>query len=143
MAIIETQRNWVYAYEPRPDDVFLRVGWAAPGDGKHLRTITLPYQPISSYSATVAWAVSIADHMAYPIHVVTLNIRDMRVPGRFNPICDAVASMTDQERGEMRQLGIATCAEVMRDCGDQQVRADAYDVLVQLKLVRAVSASVG
>jgi hypothetical protein len=143
MAIIETERNRVYAYEPQPDDVFLRVGWGAPGDGRHLRTITLPYQPISSYRATVDWAVSIADQMAYPIHVVTLNSRDMRVPGRFKSICDAVSGMTDQEHGEMRGLVIATCAEVMRDCGDRQVRADAYNVLVQLKVVREMTASVG
>ncbi len=134
MAIIETQRNRVYAYE-LTDDVFLRVGWAAPGDGQHLRTITLPYQPISTYWDTVAWAVSIADQMAYPIHVVPLNYDDIRNTGRFKPICEAVASMTDQERGEMHQMAIATCAEVMRDCDDQYIRADAYDVLVQLKVV--------
>lgn len=141
MAIIETRRNRVYAYDPQPDDVFLRVGWAAPGDGQHLRTITLPYQPISTYAATVAWAVSIADQMAHPIHVVTLNKRDMRVPGRFKPICAAVANMTDQERGEMRQLLITTCAEVMRECEDGRVRAEAFDVLVQLKVVRATYTS--
>ncbi len=75
----------------------LRVGWAAPGDGQHLRTITLPYQPISTYWDTVAWSVSIADQMAYPIHVVPLNYDDIRNTGRFKPICEAVASMTDQE----------------------------------------------
>jgi hypothetical protein len=43
--------------------------------------------------------------------------------------------MTDQERGEWRQICIRTCAEVMRDCDDLEVRAEAYDVLVQLKVI--------
>ncbi len=141
MATIETQRNRVYAYEPQPDDVFVRIGWGAPGDGRYLRTITLPYAPISEYNAAVRWAVAIADQIVHPIHVVTLNHRDMRVAGRFKPLREAVASMTGQERGEMRQLMIATCAEVMRDCDDEHIRAGAYDVLVQLKVVRAPGAN--
>lgn len=96
---------------------------------RHLR-----YEPITEYQAAVDWAVSMAELMAHPIHVVPLNGDDMREPNRFGPICDAVASMTDQERGDMRRVVVTTCSEVMRDCDDWRVRADAYDILVQLKV---------
>ena len=137
MAIIQTRRNQVIAREPEPDDILVRISLIGPADdGIHLQPRHLWYEPIAHYQSAVEWAVSMADKMAYPIHVVTLNYRDVRNTGRFGPICAAVASMTDQERGEMRQAVIATCAEIMRDCPIQQVREDAYDVLVELKVVR-------
>ena len=36
-------------------------------------------------------------------------------PSRFQPICEAVASMDDQQRCAMRQVVVTKCAEVMRD----------------------------
>lgn len=138
MAIIQTKRNRVYAYEPRPDDVLLRVGWSAPGDGdgKHRRTIVLPYQPISTYQRAVDWAVSMADMMVYPIHVVTLNHGDIFNTERWTPFRDCLANMNDQERGELRQVVVSSMCEVMRDCDDPQVRAEAYDILRKLKVIR-------
>ena len=61
---------------------------------------------------------------------------DIRNTARFTPIENAIAALNDQERGEWRQLIIKTCCEVMRDCDDQRVRADAYKVLLQLKVVK-------
>ena len=142
MAIIKTQRNWVYAYDPQPDDVFVRVGWTAPGDGNYRRTITLPYQPISTYEEAVDWAVSIADQMAYPIHVLPLCYSDIRNTGRFDRIRDALAIMTDQEHDDMQKLVAETCAVVMRDSTDWQVRADAYELLVQLRVTAAANAGI-
>lgn len=136
MAIINTQRNIVYAREPQPDDVFVQVGWSAPTDGVHRRTITLPYSPISAYREAVAFAVSMADMLVYPVHVVTLNHSDFLNTGRFEPYRNMLANLNDQERGEMRQLAITTCAEILRDCDEWEVRAEAYDLLVQLKVVR-------
>jgi hypothetical protein len=139
MAIFQTERNRVYAYDPQPDDVFVRASLLGPADGEDIfnpRRLTsrhLRYMPITSYLGLVEWAIGMADKMAYPIHILPLSYRDMMVPGRFKPICEAVASMTDQEHGEMRRIVVTTCAEVMRDCPDQQVRADAYEVLQKLK----------
>lgn len=65
---------------------------------RHLR-----YEPITENHAAVDWAVSMADRMAHSIHVTPLNADDMREPSSFQSICDAVASMTDQERGAMRR----------------------------------------
>lgn len=134
MAIIQTERNRVHAHAIGDDDVFVRIsllGYDEAGSRvvRHLR-----YEPITEYQAAVDWAVSMADLMAHPIHVVPLNGDDMREPSRFGPICDAVASMSDQERGDMRRVVVTTCCEVMRDCDDWQVRADAYDILRQLKV---------
>jgi hypothetical protein len=134
MAIIQTERNRVHAHAIGDDDMFVRIsllGYDETGArvARHLR-----YEPIIEYQAAVDWAVSMADVMAHPIHVVPLNYDDMREPSRFDPLCAAVASMTDQERGEMRQGIIKSMCEVLRDCDDWRVRADAYDILVQLKV---------
>ena len=64
---------------------------------------------------------------------------DIRNTGRFKPICDAVASMAHQERGEMRQIVVTTAAEVMRDCDDPEIRADMFDVRRQLKVIHHAS----
>lgn len=76
-----------------------------------------------------------ADKMAYPIHVVPLSYSDVCNTGRFKPICEAVASMDDQQRGAMRQIVVTTAAEVMRDCDDPAMRADMFNVLRQLKVI--------
>ena len=136
MAIIQTERNRVYAHAIGDDDVFVQIALLTPGDAPNtLHPRCLPYQPISEYQAAVDWAVSMADQLAYPIHVQPLSYRDIRYTGRFAPICDAVASMDDQQRGAMRRAVVTTCAEVMRDCDDWQVRADCFDVLTQLKVI--------
>jgi hypothetical protein len=73
------------------------------------------------------------------IHVVPLSYSDIRNTDRFKPMCDAVASMDDQERGAMRQVVVTTCAELMRDSDDWQVRADCFDILTQLKVIHLES----
>lgn len=135
MTIINTERNRVHAHAIGDDDVFVRVSFIGYDEAGARVTRHLRYEPITEYQRAVDWAVSMADLMAHPIHVVPLNADDMRVPSRFDPICAAVASMTDQERGEMRRVVVTTCAEVMRDCDDWRVRADAYDILRQLKVI--------
>ena len=135
MTTITTQRNRVITEEPEADDVFVRVSLTVPGDEPgRLSVRHLPYQPISDYDEAVAWAVSMADQLAYPVHVVPLSYSDIRNTGRFKPICEAVASMDDQERGAMRAVVVTTAATVMRDSDDPGIRADMFDVLRQLKV---------
>ena len=135
MTTITTQRNRVHAHAIGDDDVFVRVSWIEYDEAGNRVHRHLPYQPISDYQAAVDWAVSMADKMAHPLHVVPFNGDDMLAPGRFLPICDAVAAMTDQERGAMRQVVVTTCATVMRDCDDPTIRAECFDVLRQLKVI--------
>lgn len=136
MAIIHTKRNTVYAYDPQPDDVLVSVGWSAPGDdGIHRRTISLPYRPIYEYAAAVDWATNIADKMAYPIHVLPLNHRDFFNTGRFDPYRRFLANMNEQDRTEVRQIIVDSCAAIMRDSGAPAVRASAFDMLAQLGVV--------
>lgn len=135
MTIIHTKRNTVYAYEPQPDDVLVQAGWGAPNDDGTCRRLLLPYQPITEYQATVDWAVSVADQFAHPIHVVALNHRDIFNTNRFAPFRDLLANLTDQERGQVRQMCIASLAQVMRDCGVPALRAECYDLLVKFKAV--------
>jgi len=135
MAIIQTERNRVHAHARGDDDVFVRVSWFGYDEAGERVLHHFPYQPITEYQAAVDWAVSMADQLAHPIYVVPLNYSDIRNTERFMPICEAVASMTDQERGAMRRDVVNSMCEVLRDCDDWQVRADCYDILTQLKVI--------
>lgn len=135
MAIIQTQRNIVYAYEPQPGDVLLSVGWSAPfGDGKHRRPVSLRYLPIGEYAETVEWAKELADQLAYPIHVLPLNHNDIFNTARWHSFREYIAGMGGRERGELRRIIVTTCCEVMRDSDDADIRADMFEVLRQLKV---------
>ncbi len=134
MSVIRTKTNMVCAYEPEADDLFVQVVWHGPGeDGRHLRAFEGPPWPIEDYAATLQWAVGIADQMRFPLYVVPLRAKDALATDHMRR---AVAGLTDQERGELRRLVVATLAEVMRDCDEPDVRADAYDVLVDMGVVR-------
>lgn len=136
MTIINTARNRVYACEPQPDDVLVQVGWKAPhDDGVHLRGIALPCRPISEYKAALDWAVGIADQMAHPLYVVPLNHNDILHTDRWKPYAEMLANLNDQERGQLRRDVVNSMVEIMRDCDDWHVRADAYDILTQLKVI--------
>ena len=79
MSVILTKTNMVCAYEPEPDDLFVRVDWHGPDeDGRHRRAFEGPLWPIDRYQAAVDWAVSMADQMRFPLHVVPLRAKDVR-----------------------------------------------------------------
>jgi len=140
MTTITTQRNRVITEEPEADDVFVRVSLMVPGDAPgRLSVRHLPYQPISDYDEAVAWAVSMADQLAYPIHVVPLSHNDIFCTGRWHPFRAFIAGMNDQERGELRRIVVTAAAEVMRDCDDPEIRADMFNVLRQLKVIQRES----
>ncbi|MBP6013151.1 MAG: hypothetical protein KBA31_13070 [Alphaproteobacteria bacterium] len=122
--------NFVCAYEPLPQDSFIETYLNGP-DGRYL----LMTQTIDRYQATADWAVGIADQMAWPIEVVPITMQEFveRNRERFER---ALAAMTDQERGALRADAVRAMAEVMRDCDDAEVRADAFDVLVKLGALR-------
>lgn len=133
---IQTTRNVVITEQPEAEDVLVRVSLTVPGDEPGRLTVRhLPYQPISDYQKAVDWAVSMADKMAYPIHVVPLSHNDIFRTARWTPFRDFIAGMNDQERGELRRIIVTTAAEVMRDCDDPEIRADMFDVLCKLKVV--------
>lgn len=102
--------------------------------GRSLRLL-----PISHYQEMVDWAVGIADQMAHRIYVVPLSHDDILRTDRWTPIAAAIANMTDQERGAMRRDVVNSMCEVLRDCEDWEVRADAYDILTQLKVIHHAS----
>ncbi|WP_313041644.1 hypothetical protein [Sphingobium yanoikuyae] len=133
MPIIRTERNYVHAHAIGDDDVFVRASFFGYDEAGNRVLHHMPYRGIEEYQAEVDWAVSMADRMAHPLYVVPFSYDDMLVSGRFDPLCKA-ARMTDQERGQMRRGIIKSMIEVLRDCDDWRVRADAYDILVQLKV---------
>lgn len=134
MPVIKTKSNRVVADEPEQDDLYVRVTWHGPDDdGRHMRAFDGPILPVEGYSAAVAWAVGIADQMRFPLYVVPLRGRDALADERLRR---GAAALTAQERGDLRRFVVAQLAEVMRDCEDADVRADAYEVLVGLRAVQ-------
>ena len=133
MPIIKVDGNRVAADEPGPDDTHVRVVWfGPPQDGLHLKIFEGPLQRIEDYDAAVAWAVEMAAQMVHPLYVVPLSGVEAL---RTDEMQDAVAGLTDQQRGELRRHVAATLARIMRDCDDPIVRADAHAVLIQMKVV--------
>ncbi|MBL4917083.1 hypothetical protein [Szabonella alba] len=124
MAILKTDRNTVYAYEPLPEDSFVQTYLGTPEGRKLLTTC-----PVADYRAAVGWAVRMADRMAYPVELVPMTAGEFTAKHR-----DRLAQMHDQARGRLRQVAIASMLEVMRDCDDPDTRAEAYAVLQTLKV---------
>lgn len=135
MAVIHTKRNFVCAYEPIDGDCFVET-WVCGEkvDGAPSRRLLLT-QTIDQYRAAVDWAVSMAYQMACPIEVVPITGAEYQRLHR-EAIERMLLSMDDQELGELRQWIVKACAAVLRDCADHEVRADAYDVLVEMKVIR-------
>jgi hypothetical protein len=71
--------------------------------------------------------------MAQPLYVVPMTGVEVLRTERMQ---QGMASLTDQQRGELRQQVVATLVSVMRDSDDPAVRADAYKVLEDMKVVR-------
>lgn len=133
MAIIKTQRNYVYALEPLDRDYMFRT-LIGPCDGSNVYR-PLPPQPIEQYQAAVDWAVSMADQFEHPIHIVPLDVADCMDLYR-EQMERGLAALTPAERHRMRKGMVAAMAEVMRDCPDPEVRAEAYDVLTKMRVVQ-------
>lgn len=134
MPIIRCGDNRVAADEPGPDDTHVRVVWFGPSqDGVHRRVFEGPLEPAGDYEVAVAWAVEMAAQMVHPLYVVPLTGAQVL---RTDQAQRGLAAMTDQRRGELRREMLSMLARVMRDCDDPAVRADAHEVLVQMRVVR-------
>lgn len=134
MPIIKTNGNRVVADEPEHDDTHVHVVWFGPTqDGRHRKVFEGPVEPIENYEAAVAWAVEMAAQMVHPLYVVPLT---GAAAMRTDYMRRAVASLDDQQRGDLRRHMVARLARIMRDCDDPVVRADAYEVLQQMRVVR-------
>lgn len=133
MPVFKTAHNKVVANEPEPDDVFVNLVWHGPDeDGLHMKAFEGGPWPIAEYQSTIDWAVSMADALTHPLYVVPMRARDVFKPA---DVLTAWPHLTDQERGKLRAYVVKAMAEVMRDCDDMQVRADAYKVLQNMKVV--------
>lgn len=134
MAIIKTQRNYVYALDPQDSDCMVetQIGPGAGGGNTYRRLLV---QPISEYQAAVDWAVSMADQFEHPIRLVPISAAEFADEHRdaFQQCFDA---MSPAERFELRREVVATAAAVMRDCENGEIRADAYEVLVKMGVVK-------
>ena len=130
MTIIKTKRNFVCAYDPMPEDMFVCT-WLMGSEQRHLMST----KTIDHYESAVAWAVGMADQMAQPIEVVTVDGVEYLRRNR-DALEGHLASLNDQQRGELRQRIAASMAQIMRDCPDEDTRAGAYEVLQKMKVIQ-------
>jgi hypothetical protein len=135
MPIIKCGDNRVVTDEPEADDTHVQVVWfGPPQDGAHKKIFEGPLEPVENFEAAVTWAVEMAEQMVFPLYVVPLTGAQVL---RTEQAQRAFANLTDQQRGELRRGVTGMLARVMRDCDDPVVRADAHEVLVQLRAVAA------
>lgn len=124
----------VVADAPQHGNTHVQVVWfGPPQDGSHRKQFEGPMEPIENYEAVLAWANDMAGQMVYPLYVVPMTGAQAL---RTERIRDAVANLTDQQRGELRQEVVATLINVMRDSNDPVVRADAHSILLDMKVIR-------
>lgn len=121
--------------EPTADHTHVRVVWFGYStDGKRRVAIEGPLEPIEDYEAAVNCAVGMAEMMVFPLYIVPMTGVEVL---RTEQAQQAFANLTDQQRGELRRDVTGMLARVMRNCDDPVVRADAHEVLVQLRVVAA------
>ncbi|MFC3162445.1 hypothetical protein [Ciceribacter thiooxidans] len=131
MSVIKTKGGgMVAAYEPEPQDRWVKTLIRA-SDNMHCLTV----QRISQYQQAVAWAVSMADQFAMPLEIVPFDVNDLVKLNRQR-LERGLALLTPDEQHGLRQDVVSTCIQVMRDCDDPSVRSDAYDVLVQMRMIQ-------
>lgn len=128
MTVIKTKTNMVCAYDPQPDDCFVRTYLRSPTE-RYL----LGVQGIDRYDAAVAWAVSMADAMAGCIVVMPVTAAE-HIEANQEQIERGLALLSVQERGRLRQDLISKMLEVMRDSDDPALRQQAYGVLQELEV---------
>lgn len=134
MPIISRGGNRVAADEPGPDDTHVQVVWfGPPQDGTHRKVFEGPLEPVENYKAAVTWAIEMAPQMVFPLYVVPLTgaqaLRTEQAQRGF-------ASLTNKQIGELRREVLTMLARVIRDCDDPVVRADAHEVLADMRVVR-------
>lgn len=129
MTVIRTKQNIVCAYDPLPEDRFVCI-WLMGSEKRHL----LSTRSIDQYRAAVNWAVGMADQMAHPIEVVPISGAEY-LTRNHAALERHLDSLTDQERGELRQQMVASMTQIMRDCPDDRTRKGAYEVLQKLKVI--------
>ena len=89
-------------------------------------------QGIEQYPAAVDWAVSMADAMAHPLTILPISAPEFIQANRAH-LENGLASMTDLERDELRQVVVNRMLVAMRDNNDPALRAEAYEVLKMMK----------
>ncbi|WP_121117772.1 hypothetical protein [Croceibacterium ferulae] len=123
MAIIKTERNFVYAYDPEPDDTFVKVAWfGPPQDGKHRMQFHTRPEPIEKYDEAVAWAKEMADQMTFPLYVVPMtseraNVGEAPATGNENGAYGITNDMLDGLHG-------VEVAAVQRRIAEEQARLE-------------------
>lgn len=121
MSIIRTKRNHVAALEPMAGDVAVvaRLGTAEI------------VRPIQECRAAVHDAANLADHMLLHVDVIPIDTDELLARAGMTPE-SFVASLSPQEREQLRQDCINACTDAVRYSEDPAVIPTAEHTLRKL-----------
>ncbi|MBT3071903.1 hypothetical protein KKP04_13625 [Rhodomicrobium sp. Az07] len=120
MSIIKTKRNFVSAYPPEPQDLWVKTIIKSPEGYR-----TLLVQPIAKYEEAVAWAVSMADQFAHPIEILPIDFCDWVSSKWTKGVLDKLSLDKTQSFERMAR-------DALLDSQDPIVRRNADKVLAVL-----------
>jgi hypothetical protein len=117
-----------------------RVASLAPGPGDTFVVTTIQgqrvaVQPIADYEKALTTAEAFAGQTKHPIKVLCMSLRELLTFMGMTP-AEFGAGMSPKAEVEFRQLAAAACRDALRDCNEPSVRADAYDLLVNLGIIK-------
>lgn len=125
MAVIKTGGGMVCAIPALDGDCWIEVWHGANRLGR---------LPIDQCEAAIEWAIPISREFVLPLQIIPISPSDLANSSSYpRPGGDVT---TPEQRHEDRRAVVNAMCEVLRDCDDPEVRAEAFDVLVTMKVVQ-------
>lgn len=121
-----------------------RVAALPPGSGDLFVVTTLfgqriTVEPVSAFDAAVARAEAFARGMAhdrpFTVKVLCMSFREL-LAAQGLAMEHMRAGYTHEDEAEDRQRAIEACTATLRDSNDPTVRADAFEVLTSMGVIK-------
>lgn len=87
--------------------------------------------PVGEYERVREAAVILAKQAKRPVKVLPMTIIELMGFMGMDP-AEFAASLSPKDAEQDRQLVVATCMEILRECNDAAVRKEAYDLLTSI-----------
>ena len=110
--------NYVSVLGPGPEDLFV----VTMVDGKRYAI-----QPVSEYSSALDIAEKLAEQISSPVKLMALSLNEVLAFTGVS-LVDLAAGLTTEDD----ERAITACREVLRECNDRGLRAQAEEVLVSM-----------
>ncbi len=118
--------DYVAAHPPIPGDIFV----VTTIYGKRVAV-----QSVGDYERAAATARAYASKLRRPIKVLCMSLHELLAFMGISA-ADFAAGISPELDQELRQSAIDACYSAMRECPDPSVRADAYELLIEMGVVK-------